>query len=91
LWILHQKRLDLETLQSQLRAAAANQNQKTDRDLAEIAKRDRRNQGLEKRTVRPASVSTSKSRALIAQATALSTYDPFPLEAVKAQLLESLR
>jgi hypothetical protein len=89
--VVQQQRLVLANRQAQARSAAANQIQKTDRDLAEIAKRDRRNQGLEKRTVRPASVSTSKSRALVAQATALSTYDPFPLEAIKFQLLEALK
>ncbi len=89
--IVQQQRLVLANRQAQARAAAANQIQRMDRERGEIAKRERRNQGLDKRTVRPASVSTSKSRALVAQATALSTYDPFPVEVVKAKLVESLR
>jgi hypothetical protein len=60
-------------------------------ELAEIGKRERRSDGLEKRAARPVSASTSKVRSLTAQATALSTYDPFPLEAAKARLLEAVR
>ena len=89
--IVQQQRVVLANRQAEARAAAANQIQRIDRELGEIAKRERRNEGLEKRTVRPASISTGKSRALIAQATALSTYDAFPLEAAKAKILESLR
>jgi hypothetical protein len=60
-------------------------------ELAEIGKRERRSDGLEKRAARPVSATTSKVRSLTAQATALSTYDPFPLEAAKARLLDAGR
>jgi len=60
-------------------------------ELAEIGKRERRSDGLEKRAARPVSATTSKVRSLTAQATALSTYDPFPLEAAKVRLLEAGR
>ena len=59
--------------------------------ITDIARRERRNEGLERRAERSAPQSTSKVRALSAQATALSTYDAFPLEAAKARLLESLK
>ena len=46
---------------------------------------------MEKRANRSTVPSTGKVRSLSAQATALSTYDAFPLEAAKAKLLESLK
>jgi chromosome segregation ATPase len=88
---LQQQRAALSARQAQARSAAANQVQRLERELGDLAKRDRRNDGIEKRASRPAAVTTSKSRSLAAQASALSTYDAFPLEAAKARLLESLR
>jgi hypothetical protein len=88
---LQQQRAALAARQAQARSAAANQVQRLERELGDLAKRDRRNDGIEKRAARPAAATTSKSRSLAAQASALSTYDAFPLEATKARLLESLR
>jgi len=88
---LQQQRAALAARQTQARSAAANQVQRLERELGDLAKRARRNDGIEKRAARPAAVTTSKSRSLAAQASALSTYDAFPLEAAKARLLESLR
>jgi len=89
--LLQQQRAALAARQAQAQSDAASQIKRLDRESADLAKRDRRNDGIEKRTARPASVSSSKSRSLIAQASALSTYDAFPLEAAKARLLDSLR
>ena len=85
------QRNGLVARQNQAQNIAAGQNERINRELADIARRERRNDGLEKRANRPGQATTSKSRSLSAQATALSTYDAFPLEATKAKLLESLR
>jgi hypothetical protein len=75
----------------QAQANAAGQVQRIDRELQDLAKRDKRADGIEKRAGRPATGATSKVRSLSAQATALTTYDQFPLEAAREKLLESLR
>ncbi len=85
------QRTALAARQAQAQASAASQTQRIDRELADLVKRERRNEGVEKRASRAAVGPTGKVRALSAQATALSTYDQFPLEAAKAKLLESLR
>lgn len=85
------QRAGLVARRNQSQASTASQVDRLDRELGELGKRERRNEGLEKRASRPATVSTGKVRSLSAQATALSTYDAFPLEAAKARLLESLR
>jgi hypothetical protein len=87
---LQVQRAGLQSRRSQAQASTASQIDRIDRELADLGKRERRNEGLEKRANRPAAA-TSKIRALSSQATALSTYDAFPLEAAKARLLESLR
>ena len=88
---LQVQRAALQTRRAQAQSSTAAQIDRADRELAEIEKRERRNEGLEKRANRPATVTTSKLRSLAAQASALSTYDSFPLEAAKAKLLDSLR
>lgn len=88
---LQSQRVGLAARRSQAQAAAGSQIDRIERELGELGKRERRNEGIEKRANRTKMPSTSKSRALTAQATALSTYDSFPLEAAKAKLLESLR
>jgi hypothetical protein len=85
------QRAALAARQSEAQSNANSQVQRIDRELADLAKRERRNDSIEKRASRPSVGPTSKARALSAQATALSTYDQFPLEAAKAKLLESLR
>jgi len=85
------QRAALQVRRNQAQSNAASQTDRLDRELTDLARRDRRNEGLEKRATRPVSASSSKSRSLSAQATALSTYDAFPLEAAKARLLESLK
>jgi hypothetical protein len=85
------QRATLQARRVQAQASTASQIERIDHELAELGKRERRNEGLEKRATRPAIATTSKVRALSAQATALSTYDAFPLEAAKARLLEALK
>jgi len=85
------QRATLAARQTQAQNNAASQTQRIDRELTDLAKREKRNDGIEKRAGRPSAVPASKVRSLSAQATALTTYDQFPLEAVKAKLLESLR
>lgn len=85
------QRAALSNRQSRAQADSAAQIDRVDRELENLAKRDRKNTGLEKRASRPVSASTSQTRSLSAQATALSTYDSFPLEAAKAALLETLK
>ena len=81
----------LAAKQTALQSDMAAQIDRIDGEQNDLAKRERRNEGLEKRLSRPTVGPASKVRALSAQATALSTYDQFPLEAAKAKLLESLR
>lgn len=85
------QRAGLTARQRRAQTAAAEQAQKIDKEAVNLAKRDRVNEALEKRVNKAPSGTTSKTRALAAQATALSTYDQFPLEATRQRLLESLR
>lgn len=85
------QRANLLARQRRAQAAAADQAQRIDKETSNLAKRDRVNDAIEKRANKPASGTTSKTRALAAQATALSTYDQFPLEVARQKLLESLR
>jgi predicted nucleic acid-binding Zn-ribbon protein len=85
------QRAALRARQLRAQAAAAEQANRIDKETSNLAKRDRVNDAIEKRVNKPASGTTSKTRALAAQATALSTYDQFPLEAARQKLLESLR
>jgi len=88
---LRLQRAGLQTRRAQAQASTNAQVNSVDRELADINKRERRNDAMEKRASRPSVPSTSKVRSLAAQASALSTYDSYPLEAAKARLLESLR
>jgi hypothetical protein len=85
------ERAALAARRQRAQATAATEVQRIDKELTEFAKREKRNDGIEKRASRPVSGTTSKARSLSAQATALSTYDPFPLEVARQQLLDSLR
>jgi hypothetical protein len=85
------QRAALLARQRKAQSAADEQADRIDKETSNLAKRDRVNDAIEKRVNKPASGTTSKTRALAAQATALSTYDQFPLEAARQKLLESLR
>lgn len=88
---LRVQRAGLQTRRVQAQANTATQVNGIEREMAEINKRERRNEVLEKKANRPTAANTGKVRSLTAQASALSTYDSFPLEAAKARLLEGLR
>jgi hypothetical protein len=62
-----------------------------DKEYQDLEKKEKRADADERRAGRPISTTTGKSLALSATATALSTYDQFPLEAAKARLLETLK
>jgi hypothetical protein len=85
------QRAALQSRRGQAQTSTANQVDRLNRELASLGKRERRNEGLEKKASRAGAPATSKIRSLSAQATALSTYDAFPLEATRARLLEALR
>jgi hypothetical protein len=85
------QRAALVARQTQAHASAAAQVDRIDREAGDLARREKRNEALERRASRPPTAASGKGRSLSAQATALSTYDAFPLEALKAELLESLR
>jgi hypothetical protein len=85
------QRAGLLARQRKAQSATAEQLKRIEQELGGLAKRDRRNDAIEKRASRPASGVTGKSRALAVQAAALTTYDQFPLEAAKAELLKTLR
>jgi hypothetical protein len=85
------QRNGLQTRRVQVQASAAAQVNRLDRELAEIGQRERRNEAMEKRANRPVTTTSSKVRSLSAQASALSTYDTYPLEAAKEKLLRAVR
>ncbi len=85
------QRNGLQTRRVQVQASAAAQINSYDRELAEIGRRERRNEVMEKRANRPVTTTSSKVRSLSAQASALSTYDTYPLEAAKEKLLGAVR
>ena len=85
------QRAALAVRAQQAQASAAGQAQRIDREMTDLAKRDKRADGIEKRAGRPPTGTTSKVRSLSAQATALTTYDQFPLEAARESLLDSLK
>lgn len=85
------QRAALAARQQRAQATASSQAQRIDKELADLGRRGKRNDGIEKRTSRATTVSTSRVRSLSAQATALGTYDQFPLEQAKERLMESLR
>jgi hypothetical protein len=85
------QRAALLARQRRAQASAVEQAKRMDQELTNLAKRERLNEAIERRAAKPASGTTSKTRALSAQAMALSTYDQFPLESERQKLLELLR
>ena len=85
------QRQALANRQRQAQAAATEQARRIEKEQGSLVKRDRLNEAIEKRANKAPSGTTSKTRSLAAQATALSTYDQLPLEAARQKLLESLR
>ncbi|ADB17018.1 hypothetical protein Psta_2348 [Pirellula staleyi DSM 6068] len=62
-----------------------------DKDLAAAAKQEKKADVMEREARKPASSTTKRTLALGATAAALSTYETFPLEEAKANLLERLK
>jgi DNA repair exonuclease SbcCD ATPase subunit len=85
------QRTGLQLRRNQAQSNTQSQLERLNRELNDLGRRERRNEGLEKKASRSGVPATSKLRSLSAQATALSTYDVFPLEGAKAKLLDSLR
>jgi hypothetical protein len=85
------QRTGLQGRRVQAQASTASQIDRLNRELGELDRRERRNEGIERRIGRAGAGITGKERSLSAQAMALSTYDLFPLEEEKNRLLDSLR
>lgn len=85
------QRQQLFLRQQQANANYGGQLNGLDKEYQDLEKKEKRADADERRAGRPISTTTGKSRALGATATALSTYDQFPLEAAKERLLESLK
>lgn len=62
-----------------------------DDELNSIAKKERRAEVAEKRAVKAGPITPQSALSLAAQAAALTTYEPFPLEQEKNRLLSVLR
>lgn len=78
------------------RLAQANTNfggqlERINTELVSLGKKEKRASIEEKKAKKPVSASSTKTIALSTQATALSTYDKFPLEQAKQKLLSELR
>jgi hypothetical protein len=85
------QRVGLQNQRRQAHTGTTSQVERLQRELSDLDRRERRNEGIERRVGRASAGSTGKERSLAAQATALSTYDVFPLEAEKLRLLEALK
>lgn len=90
-----------DTVQAQ-RIGLANRQQRADNDLAgklnrvdgELAalnKQEKRNTAIEKRASKSTAATPTSALSLSAQAAALGTYDPYPLEQEKLRILEGLK
>lgn len=64
---------------------------RTQRELDDLQKQEKRNRNLDRRARRPNRAISRKARVLATQARALTTYEPFPLEREKLELLDRLR
>jgi hypothetical protein len=85
------QRAGLQARRVQARSSTASQIDRLNRELNELDRRERRNEGIERRVGRATTGISGKERSLSAQAGALSTYDVFPVELEKARLLDSLK
>ncbi|MEX2172960.1 MAG: hypothetical protein WD872_01275 [Pirellulaceae bacterium] len=84
------ERAALAGRQLQAQSAAVLQVRRIEQERSGLLRRDKRNEGIARRTSRSSVPASGKARVLAAQATALTTYEEFPLEGSKAELLESL-
>jgi hypothetical protein len=85
------QRAALQAQAAQARAEVGGQIDRGAKELGGIEKKGKQLDGLENRASRPVSGTTSRTAALGAQAGALTTYEPFPLEVEKQRVLDSFR
>jgi hypothetical protein len=88
---VQQQRSALAVRQQRADADLADKLGRVDDELASIAKKEKRADIAEKRATKATPMTPQSALSLSAQAAALITYDPFPLEQEKSRLLESLR
>jgi len=85
------ERRELANRAAQVRRDLGGQIQNIDRTFNSLQAEERRLAGTEKKARKPSSGSTGKVNALSVTATALKTYEPFPIEQERQRLMESLR
>jgi predicted nucleic acid-binding Zn-ribbon protein len=88
---VQQQRSDLAVRQQRADAALANKVGQVDEELNAIAKKERRADIAEKRASKAGPATPQSALSLSAQAAALITYEPFPLEQEKNRLLATLK
>ncbi len=88
---VQQQRSDLAVRQQRADVALANRVGQVDDELNAIAKKERRADIAEKRASKAGPATPQSALSLSAQASALITYDPFPLEQEKNRLLATLK
>ncbi len=88
---VQQQRSDLAVRQQRADTEAAIKVGKVDDELYAIAKKEKRADIAEKRAVKAGPTTPQSALSLSAMATALITYDPFPLEQEKGRVLATLK
>lgn len=88
---VQQQRSDLAARHQRADATLASKVGQIDDELNAIAKKERRADIAEKRAAKAGPVTPQSALSLSAQAAALITYDPFPLEQEKNRLLSTLK
>jgi len=85
------QRATLATRQAKAQNTFGSQLQSIDRQFAAFQAEERKLAGAERKANKPSTGSTGKVSALNITATALKTYEPFPIEQERERLLESLK
>ena len=85
------KRNDLAARHAKVENEIGGEVARLDKHLAGLSTEERRLEGAERQARKPATGVSGKAQALGLTASALNTYEPYPLEREKARLLESLR
>ena len=88
---VQQQRSDLAVRQQRADATLASKIEQVDDELNAIAKKEKRADIAEKRASKAGPATPQSALSLSAQAAALITYDPFPLEQEKHRLLSTLK
>jgi hypothetical protein len=85
------RRAELAARQARAERDLGGQIQSIDRQLNSMQGEERRLAGAEKKARKPSTGYTGKVNALATTATALKTYEPFPIEQERERLMEELR